>query len=215
MAGLHPDGFLSIEALVILLSNSAQLQSDEWFACGLGLSRSALGHFYPITSQNGVKMSRSTLLWFALLAFSGCALYDAPRNYKDLESLKRSNDFSVLASLGGTPGDATEIDVYSDIDSGLAMISYKTAQSISVSEVFDRRLPAGQYKLVQDNVGFAGATIVDIRYGCESREVKASGESLKYQQVVFLGAASGRQYRWDSVNPDVYRRLCSNPAVGA
>ncbi|MCM5564542.1 hypothetical protein, partial [Xanthomonas hortorum] len=125
-----------------------------------------------------------------------------------------SNDFSVSASLGGIPSDATEIDVYSDIDSGLTMMSYKTAQSVAVPEVFDRQLPAGQYQLVQDNVGFAGATIVDIRYGCESREVKASGESLKYQQVVFLGAASGRQYRWNSVNPDIYRRLCSNPAVG-
>ncbi|MCF8823104.1 hypothetical protein, partial [Xanthomonas campestris] len=162
-----------------------------------------------------VKMSRSTLFSFALLALSGCAPYDAPRSYKDLESLKRSNDFSVSASLGGIPSDATEIDVYSDIDSGLTMMSYKTAQSVAVSEVFNRRLPAGQYQLVQDNVGFAGATIVDIRYGCESREVKASDESLKYQQVVFLGAASGRQYRWNSVNPDIYRKLCSNPAVGA
>ncbi|CAD1790785.1 hypothetical protein XSP_001746 [Xanthomonas euroxanthea] len=160
-------------------------------------------------------MSRSTLLSFALLALSGCAPYGAPRIYKDLESLERSNDFSVSASLGGMPSDATEIDVYSDIDSGLTMMSYKTAQSVAVSEVFDRQLPAGQYQLVQDNVGFAGATIVDIRYGCESREVKASGESLKYQQVVFLGAASGRQYRWNNVNPDIYSRLCSNPAVGA
>ncbi|HHZ23759.1 TPA: hypothetical protein HH296_15185 [Xanthomonas vasicola pv. zeae] len=160
-------------------------------------------------------MSRSTLLSFALLALSGCAPYDAPRSYKDLESLERSNDFSVSASLGGMPSDATEIDVYSDIDSGLTMMSYETSQSVAVSEVFDRQLPAGQYQLVQDNVGFAGATIVEIRYRCDSREVKASGKQLKYQQVVFLGAASGRQYRWSSVNPDIYRRLCSNPTVGA
>ncbi|NJB92549.1 hypothetical protein [Xanthomonas arboricola] len=160
-------------------------------------------------------MSRSTLLSFALLALSSCAPYDAPRSYKDLESLERSNDFSVSASLGGIPRDAAEIDVYSDIDSGLTMMSCKTAQSVAGSEVFDRQLPAGQYRLVQDNVGFAGATIVDIRYECESREVKASGESLKYQQVMFLGAASGRQYRWNSVSPNIYRRLCSNPAAGA
>ncbi|UUF03343.1 hypothetical protein [Xanthomonas hortorum] len=160
-------------------------------------------------------MSRAKILLFALLTLSGCAPYDAPRIYKDLESLETSNDFSVSASLGGIPSDATEIDVYSDIDSGLTMMSFKTAQSVTVSELFDRQLPAVQYHLVQDNVGFAGATIVDIRYGCESREVKASGESLKYQKVVFLGATSGRRYRWNNVNPDIYSRLCSNPAVGA
>lgn len=159
-------------------------------------------------------MSRFKFLCLLLLALSGCAPYDAPRAYKDLESLKRSNDFSASVSLGAMPSDAGDIEVYSDIDSGLVLISYKTSEGVFVSKGFGRQLSAGLYRLVQENLGFVDVTISDIRYACESREVKAGGELLKYQQVAFLGQSSGRQYRWNSVNPDVYRKLCLDPAVG-
>lgn len=150
---------------------------------------------------------------FVIFLLFGCARESEVRKYKNVQDLKRSTDSSWISSIDAIPLDASNIEVRSEVEMGLGMLSYQTRDKINTVEKFGfKKLSPLHRDLVIDNMLFRSKTMGEIYYLCNSRSVPLddAGNKQTYAEIFYIGDSVNTQYHWNSLSSDLYKRLCNS-----
>lgn len=107
------------------------------------------------------------------------------------------------------PRDASSIEVRSDADTGLVLISYKVKGNLSSIDRFGMtRLGAQNYSNVLNKLGFTRPQPREIYYRCNSRSAVLGKEKIISKEVIFVGNDGATRFYWNSTSGEVVNLLC-------
>lgn len=139
----------------------------------------------------------------------GCGSQESPRFYATLNDFRNSPDFSWMAARGAIPDDASDINVFSDVETGLGLVSYETTDKLAAINALGlNKLNVDKLNLINRNIGFGAGEMHEIYFGCKRNDIYIGKEVIVNKEVIFAGSSNGRQYQWNSRTGGIYRVLC-------
>lgn len=155
------------------------------------------------------KFLRYCTLLFMILLATGCTDNQAVRKYRNAHEFTQSPDSSWVMLGDAIPRDASNIEVRSDADTGLVLISYKVKDSLSSIDRLDMtRLGAQNYSNVLNKLGFTRPKPREIYYRCNSRSTALGNEKIISKEVIFIGNDGATRFYWNSTSEELVNLLC-------
>lgn len=158
-----------------------------------------------------MKNNLAPIFFLIVSLLSGCGNGAEGRRYQNLEEFRASTDSSWIYSIDGIPRDASDIEVRSDIESGLGILSYRTHERSFAIEHFgmNRLDPHLRADVVGGGV-FDAKEMEEIYFFCYKNHSALGDEkgAKLVGEIVFVSDSGDSQYYWNSRSTTLYQKAC-------
>lgn len=156
-----------------------------------------------------ISVSRSIFLLFGLILIVGCKNGFDFREYSSSEELMQSSDASWIAYEQAIPAGSFDIEVRSDAETGLVLISYVIPEKTGGGESSGMaRLPTAFYSDVLGRLGFTRPNPDRIYYKCNSTKISFGDVEHDSHEIIFTGYSDNVGYYWNSLGGRIFNLLC-------